>query len=506
MGLCSSILPRRQGGAHWLGRQNGAVVGASDRARIPSPRRTRRWRQCCYPLPRRNAGAHRLGRQHGATVGGGDRREIRRFEGHGSRLYGVAFRPDGRLAAASSGDKTVRLWEVATGREIRRLEGHASKVNAVAFSPDGTLALTGSDDNTARLWEVATGREIRRLEGGHRDPVHAVAFSPDGTLALTSWWDKTALLWEVATGHELRRLEGHRRSVNAVAFFPDGRLALTASGDGTALLWEVATGREIRRLEGDGSPVNAVTFSPDGRLALTGSEDKTAWLWEVATGRKLRWLEGHGSPVNAVAFSPDGKLVLTGSGDNTARLWDTANGQIRSTFMPLRAGGMLAFDPEGLPIYVQVSGNDDEAYIFVRGLDIQLPSELRRQGYDLPIPEPVIPVAQSNAETARLCALAAPLAPDWREYTLHSSVGYAWLRKGISIAPNGRWLATARDTAVGLWDVATGRELRRFEGHRDMIRSVAFAPDGQPSPPGSRQDSAAVGGGDRARVASLRGA
>ncbi len=59
---------------------------------------------------------------------------------------------------SGSGDKTLKLWDVATGKEIRTFVGHTSTVDSVAFSPDGRTALSGSGDRTLKLWDV-TGRQ-----------------------------------------------------------------------------------------------------------------------------------------------------------------------------------------------------------------------------------------------------------------------------------------------------------------------------------------------------------
>ena len=178
------------------------------------------------------------------------------LEGHSWEVYSVAFSPDGHYAL--SGSLGLKLGEVSTGKEIRTFgryalsvvglklwegstgEGHRSEVLSVAFSPDGRYALSGSRDKTLKLWEVATGRLIRTFEG-HSKWVSSVAFSPDGRYALSGSGDSTLNLWEVATGRLIRTFvggAGPSSSVSSVAFSPDGRNALSGSKYETKL-WNV---------------------------------------------------------------------------------------------------------------------------------------------------------------------------------------------------------------------------------------------------------------------------
>ena len=57
----------------------------------------------------------------------------------------VAFNATGTHALSGSNDKTVRLWEVASGRALHTFQGHTSYVYCVAFNATGTQALSGSD-------------------------------------------------------------------------------------------------------------------------------------------------------------------------------------------------------------------------------------------------------------------------------------------------------------------------------------------------------------------------
>lgn len=76
-------------------------------------------------------------------------------------------------------DKTVKLWDAATGQELLTLKGHRSFVTSVAFSSDGKRLVSASNDDTIKLWDAATGQELLTLKG-HTDSAMSVAFSPDG--------------------------------------------------------------------------------------------------------------------------------------------------------------------------------------------------------------------------------------------------------------------------------------------------------------------------------------
>jgi len=55
----------------------------------------------------------------------------------------------------------------------------------------------------------------------------------------------------------------------------------------------------------------------------------------------------------------------------------------------------------------------------------------------------------------------------------------------IDFSPDGRTIASGSYKTIRLWDVSTGREIKRFEGHKNTIWSVNFSPDGRSIASGS---------------------
>jgi WD40 repeat protein len=80
---------------------------------------------------------------------------VTRFEGHTSSVLSVALSPDGRWALAGALDRTVRLWELATGKAVWTFEGDDAAVRCVAFSPDGRRIVSAALDGTLRSWTLS---------------------------------------------------------------------------------------------------------------------------------------------------------------------------------------------------------------------------------------------------------------------------------------------------------------------------------------------------------------
>jgi WD40 repeat protein/serine/threonine protein kinase len=282
--------------------------------------------------------------QHLLTIGGNDaqlwhldtRKAVVRFSPHGT-VASAAISPNGKVIGTGSWDRSVKLWDAASGRAIRKItRAHGGYINSVEFSPDGRQLLTASDDGTAKLWDVASGKAVGQPVRGHTARLLAATFSPDAARILTVSGDKTGRIWDVASGQSIE-LQGHQWAVLCGQFSSDGERVATGSQDKSAIVWNARTGEPIIKLEGHTAAVTSVALSPDGSRALTGSQDNTAKLWDATTGKEILSLPGHTQEVTSVSFSPDGRNVLTSSRDGTAIIWlaeDWTDEQVALTLAP----------------------------------------------------------------------------------------------------------------------------------------------------------------------------
>jgi WD40 repeat protein len=151
----------------------------------------------------------------------------------------VAFSPDGtRLAVAVSQDRRVFVLARDTGSVLAVCRGHTGAVNSVCFHADGRTLLTAGADRTVRLWDAATGEPRRLPLRGHTDEVFSAVFVPGEARVVSGGRDRVLRVWDPATGDELARLPGHTDYIYCLACSPDGATVVSGSGDATVRLWD----------------------------------------------------------------------------------------------------------------------------------------------------------------------------------------------------------------------------------------------------------------------------
>ncbi|WAO93446.1 Vegetative incompatibility protein HET-E-1 [Fusarium falciforme] len=412
---------------------------------------------------------------------------IRTLEGHGGWVTSVAFSADDQRLASGSIDWTVKVWDAATGACVRTLEGHSGWVDSVAFSADGQRLASGSGDRTVKVWDAATGACLQTLEG-HSDWVTSVAFSTDGQRLASGSRDRAVKVWDAATGACVQTLKGLSDWVTSVAFSADGQRLASGSRDRTVMVWDAATGACVETLKSHGNTVTSVAFSADGQRLASGSIDNTVKVWDAATGACVQTLKGHNDSVNSVAFSADGQRLASGSIDNTVKVWDAATGACVQTLEG--HGGRVtsvAFSTDGQRL---ASGSGDRA---VKVWDAATGACVQTlEGHS----DWVTSVAFS-ADGQRLASGSI----DWTVKVWDAATGAClqtleghsdWVTSVAFSADDQRLASGSIDWTVKVWDAATGACLQTLKGHNDSVNSVAFSADGQRLASGSIDNTVKV--------------
>jgi WD40 repeat protein len=383
------------------------------------------------------------------------------------------------------------------------LTGHTDNVTAVAVGElDGRpIAVSGSRDRTLRLWDLASGTPIGQPLTGHTDGVLVVAVAEwDGRpIVVSGGCDQMLRLWDLAAGVPIGQpLTGHTGWVLAVALAElDGRRIVVSADIQALRLWDLATGTPIGQpLTGHtGGPLAVAVAELDGRaVAVSGGMDRTLRLWDVAAGVPIgQPLTGHTGRVLVVAVAElDGRRIVVSADTQALRLWDLDSGAPIGEPLTTRDrfGGVTAVavgELDGHPIAVS-GGEKLRLWDLATGIGRPISVERPFLGFTEWVRAVAVgeldgrPIAVSGGgEELRLWDLATgTLAGEPLTNRRHAGEVTA-----VAVAElDGRAIAVTggTDQALCLWDLATLDLIDQpLRGHLGKISAVAVGElDGRP--------------------------
>jgi WD40 repeat protein/predicted Ser/Thr protein kinase len=438
------------------------------------------------PTPRRDV--VELRSEAVATIGEFGVNEVARLKASGPTVYNLDYSPDSRTLVTASINRDLDFWDVPGRKHLRRLAGDSrtftgarSLLNGghLQFLPDGELAILNASQRVSFL--EASGRQSSRptIERGNAR-AFKLAIDRQGRRLAVGWEDGRIDLFDPDTGALRRSFE--RRHGNFM-FSPDGQwLAVEGQMGSIELLPTAGQGPPLTLAHGHGA-LRLNAFSPDGST-MASVADRSLVIWDLTSKEELLRLGGHKESITAVAFSPDGALVATTCGDHLTRIWDARDGRALAVIPGPWFMLALAFSPDGN--YLAASADPGPVCLYqLKGWREQRRLVGHKFGAQRVTFHPRLPRLATGADDCAIIVWSADKARvlrRWQPYKI-------WVT-GLAYSPDGRLLAStcggsrvddaATDHSIHLWDPEEGTLRKRLPRPPHIgVRALAFDPTGR---------------------------
>ena len=268
------------------------------------------------------------------------------------------------------------------------------------------------------------------LDTGSPGGVWAVAFHSDRKHLLGGGDDGTPR-WRLADGQEVGKQMGMQ--LLAISVSRDLKRVVCGTRNGGASAWDAEMHEKVVNVE-DTTSVYAVDVSPDSTKFATGTTRYEASVWSITTGQRLVGPLKHTNDVTGIRFSPDGELVATFTPGGSVCIFDSHNGDQRLDIKADRPSRWtfgvtpLVWSDDGRQIFAILDNNKIKSFAFPTG------SQLAES--------PIL-----NYE------------------------------RSISLAGNGKFIATVSDQAISFLDSSTLAKIGTSIEDSKCMRSIAISLD-----------------------------
>ncbi len=304
---------------------------------------------------------------------------------HGDVIQTVCYSQDGkRIASASFGDGSIRIWDAETGKMLHRfrlnevvelaLSEDGKRLAAIAKDPSGEnqgiwvweegdqksphlLTKTGEalcllfhveqlwvgELNRIACWDFKREKQVVDYKFKEPTRVTALAFFRGTKPMIAAATNKGALVID-ASGEKLAEDPiAKKESATTIAFAPDGKSVAVGTDDGALYVWSIKDKLLEKRLDfrPHRAGVTSVMFSPDGKQLISVCDAGEVYRWNAVTGDKVSKVVVKGAPpvaadaafTPALVLSPDGKRLAgrfapgKDKVDHRLHVWNTANGE-----------------------------------------------------------------------------------------------------------------------------------------------------------------------------------
>ena len=393
-----------------------------------------------------------------------------------SKIFDIAFSPNGNKIVSMSADSLLRVWDAKTGNVLfdrKTVHPVDRRIKMVTFSPDGKqFAYVECEDKSGR----ANNYGVYSY-----DLYHEV--SKDVVLKLFRYSKNTFYVVDSETGVLLNSWTGHRSLITSLSYSPDGKNIVTTSYDRDIIVWNVENGKKLNTMKWKNNSVAiSAYFNNDSKKLVTAHGSGYIKVWDVDTGEEIKSWKAHDGGLNSVASNPDDSKMISGSDDATLNIWNTKDnteiiarisnydrafiGKDKKTIYSLTQRGFRAtfgaftieYDKEN------IIDNDPNNAVYMNIDDYYM--------------RPVF-----DQDLNYIISLGAPINQyKMNVYDLNTKKLVCTLKgheddvDHVNISPDGKKIISySKDGTTIIWDLETGNEIKRFD--KQFVGYCYYCPD-----------------------------
>lgn len=393
-------------------------------------------------------------------------------------IESIVYSPDGQFIATCGGDLIV-IWNVKTGKEVKKIEDNA---NFIIYSPDGKYIASLDYYGVIKIWDVFIEKEIKRIETNRKlSSSSEILYNSDGSCVVLKTEDSVDI-FDLISDKKTIFFEFEKNNKNSkilsLYYESNDRCFVCISEDDEYVnILDVQTRKKICELERSRHIFyEKMRFSPNGKYISGYTKSDNLELWSVETGEKIKRLSNNSS-LKTFTYSSNSEYIIASFYSDCIILYNTRTGeekfkiQFPDSFIYIIScspnNDFFAFqeDYDKISIYDLTTGHYVKGfeYFFAPGLihlDVSPNGKNFASGSDYSHN-----VKIWNIETGTL---------------VNELEGHTDTILSITYSPDGRYIASgSRDGTVRLWCALTGKEIKKFFGHKYGTVVSAFSTNGK---------------------------
>ena len=235
---------------------------------------------------------------------------MRVISGHLGWVRSLAVEPGNEWFASGAGDRTIKIWDLASGSLRLTLTGHISCVRGLAVSQRQPYLFSCGEDKMVKCWDLETNKVIRHYHG-HLSGVYTLALHPTLDVLVTGGRDGVARVWDMRTRSNIHVLSGHKGTVSNVKCQEADPQVISSSLDSTVRLWDLAAGKSMSVLTHHKKGVRALAVHPKEFTFASGSTGSIK-QWKCPEGAFMQNFDGQNAIINTLSVNEDNVLFSGG--------------------------------------------------------------------------------------------------------------------------------------------------------------------------------------------------